>query len=122
MLAGIFNFIESEKLKGNSLYCPVDFYRARASSCSPVFSILKSLKNLKKLSILSRGFLSSPGQFLLAGVFNFKESEKLKEDSHLVVVLLICLSTWEHHQFFFSLLVISKKKKTSSHDTPMYRK
>jgi hypothetical protein len=30
---------------------------------------------------LSCGFLSSPGQLMLADVFNFRESEKLKEDS-----------------------------------------
>jgi hypothetical protein len=48
LLAGIFNFKESGKLKEGSLYYPMDFYRAQASSFSPVFSILKSLKNLKK--------------------------------------------------------------------------
>jgi hypothetical protein len=71
MLAGIFNFKESEKLKENSLYCPVDFSRARASSCSPIFSILKSLKNLKKTLYTVPWIFLEPGPVPARQFFHF---------------------------------------------------
>jgi hypothetical protein len=71
MLTGIFNFTESEKLKGNSLYCPMDFYRARASSCSPVFSILKSLKNLKETLYTVPWIFLEPGPVPARRCFQF---------------------------------------------------
>jgi hypothetical protein len=71
MLAGIFNFIESEKIKGKSLYCPMDICRARASSCSPVFSILKSLKNLKETLYTISWIFVEPGSVPARRYFQF---------------------------------------------------
>jgi hypothetical protein len=71
MLTGIFNFKESEKLKENSLYYPVDFSRARVSSYSPVFSILKSLKNLKKTLYTVPWIFLEPGSVPTRRCFQF---------------------------------------------------
>jgi hypothetical protein len=80
MLTGVFSFKESEKLKENSIYCPVDFSRARASSCSPVFSIFRSLKNLKKTPSTVPWIFLEPGPVPARRCFQL-ESEKLKENS-----------------------------------------
>jgi len=60
MLIDIFNFKESKKLKRNSLYYPMDFSPAQTSPCSPVFSILNSLKNLKKTLYTIRWIFLEP--------------------------------------------------------------
>jgi hypothetical protein len=78
MLAGVFSFKESEKLKENSIYCPVDFSRARVSSCSPVFSIFRSLKNLKKTPL---------GSFSISNLPRLDKGINL----HMVDVILIGL-------------------------------
>jgi hypothetical protein len=80
MLIGVFNFKESEKLKENSIYCPVDFSRAWDSSCSLVFSIFRSLKNLKKTPL---------GSFFISNLPGLDKGINL----HLADVLLIGLST-----------------------------
>jgi hypothetical protein len=70
----------------------MDFYQAHASSFSPVFSILKSLKNLKKTP--SGRF---PHLFVSMG-------------TQLTFVL-----------FLLVILKNKNKRETLSNDTPMYK-
>jgi hypothetical protein len=88
MLAGVLNFKDSEKLKENSIYCLVDFSRARASSFSPVFLIFRSLKNLKKTPL---------GSFSISNLPRMDKGINL----HLADVLLIAY-LHENTIIFFS--------------------
>jgi hypothetical protein len=75
MLVGVFSFKESEKLKENSIYCPMGFFSSPGQflkeNSHPVFSIFRSLKNLKKTPSTVPWIFLEPGPVPARRCFQF---------------------------------------------------